>query len=152
MRKYLKLDSSNNLILPQSNIIGYNRQRSINLRLNEVKVVGIKGKLDFDDEELYICFIDKYGKSNNVNSYFLNDSSVQILTDHFNFTTDYFDMPHKFYTTGDSFVFFPNEIKGKPLYKKWYSNLDSFLNRFYQLISVKYSSEGILTKEVKEYL
>jgi len=90
MRDFLKLDSLEQLCVNKSNIVGYRTQKGFKVQLNEIKVVGLKGQISLDEENLYICMIDKNGISYNVNSYFLNESSMQILIDHFNFSAKYF--------------------------------------------------------------
>jgi|GEM_PF-3967906 len=152
MPKYLKLDSHNNLTIEASNKIGYKKQKSFKINIGEIKIAGLKCEIPFDDEELYICFIDKNGISNNVNSYFLNEESIRVLKDNFGFSEDYFRLEFKYFEEGRSLIFFPKKLKGQELYKKWNTNLRTFANRVSRFFHIRYAAEGILSDVATNYL
>jgi len=152
MKSKLELDSSNFLKIESSNEIGYQRQKSFSIYLSDIKIVGIKGEMQLDDEHLYICLINRDGVSNNVNSYFLDENSIGILIKHFGFSTEYFKITGDFYENFDSLIFYPKDLKGKKLYKKWNTDFRSISNYISRLFQLKHASEGVLSEEAISYL
>lgn len=62
------------ITLNANNELGHGRQQSFQLNTDDIIIISLTTKFEFDDEEIYITLVDQKGKLYHIHVYYLSDS------------------------------------------------------------------------------
>ena len=152
MEKKNLVVKDNKIIIKANEERGIGRQRSFEVCIDDIRIVSLTTKFEFDDEEIYITFATKEGQLLHINFYYFTDEFIKVLSDKFNYKYDSSNIPEEQYERGESKIVFPAYLKGKDLYEVSGINISRYLDVFLRSLRIRPPGGGILTKEVKAYL
>lgn len=118
------------------------KTKSFQIKIEDLKIIGIYRSLFLDDELDMLVFIDKNGNKNYIPlNYDLESSSFLILMDRFYLDLNLIQNSEiEDYTKQRSIILYPKELEGSSLYKK--SNI---LTSILKMLRIKPIADGDLT-------
>lgn len=125
------------------------KTKSFQIKIEDLKIIGIYRSLFLDDELDMLVFIDKNGNKNYIPiNYDLESSSFLILMDRFYLNPNLIQNSEiEDYTKQKSIILYPKELEGSRLYKK--SNI--FMS-ILKMLRIKPIADGNFTDTINSYL
>ncbi len=127
-------------------------QKNFTLDIKDVKIVGLKFNIFWDNDEYYIVLIDSKGTSYILNSIFFNEESYTKLKQRFNLFFDIASFDYYYYKKGISIILYPEVAYGKPLFKNNISIFSRGLIFLKKLLLLKNPGWDYLSDESKAAL
>lgn len=150
-----KVEVSENLFKYKSGTgdqTAYYKSKNFEIPIDEIKVVGIYYTMIVDDDANILVFVDLKNKKYFIPVDFdLEYDNFPKITSLFNFENIVFSPSYENYDKGNSYVLYPQDLTGVPLYRKK-NVIESFLWGMFKLLQIKYIGNGLLTKEVKGFI
>lgn len=130
----------------------YYKTKSFNINIDSIKVIGIYHRLILDDEMDFLVFIDE----NRNKEYIcitadLDSSSLSLLIEKFKLKEGFITAEFEEYEKGRNYVLYPDNLKGKSLYRKR-SFIKKGIHFVLKFLKIKRIADGSLSQEVKSYL
>lgn len=131
---------------------GYYKSKSFKISIDEIKVVGIYHTMIFDDDADILVFVDKKNRKYFIPVYFdLSRPDCEAILDLFAIHKTVLDPDNECYDKRINYVLYPKSFQKRPLYRRK-NPIESFLWGIFKLFKITYVGNGILTKEVKEFM
>ncbi|GAA4277035.1 hypothetical protein [Aquimarina mytili] len=127
------------------------RQKKFKLPLSDIKVIGVKFGMLFDDDYSVIVFVSKENRRFFLGYEYFEKDTIEILNDKFNIDLVNAVSEHLEYETNQfrSEILFPYQKVGKSIFKD--KNIISSIYLFFaKMFLILNYADGILSKDVKD--
>lgn len=125
-------------------------QNTFKIKFEEVSIISLTGKIIFDDEVLFLTFVNKKGKVFNLCEFILKDVDIVILTKYFKF--EFMNLTRDDYLKGRGVIVYPPSLKGQNLYQPNYKNIFTFFNLIFRIFRLKNIGTGVLRETIQKEL
>jgi hypothetical protein len=138
---------NNQIIVKTDSKIGWGVQQNFCIDIDKIIIASITTKMIFDDDHLFITFIDINGNDYHIDFYYCSSEFISFLDKRFDYSSS--GVQNKY---DKSIIFYPKDLKNEELYMKWNANIYTILDSFLRALRIKNVAGGILRKEIQNFL
>lgn len=123
------------------------KQKNFSLKLDQVKIIGLKFSVFWDNDEYYVVLVDNKGISYLLNSVFFDGDSYNKLREKFKMDFNIASFDPNYYKKGLSIITYPKSHYGIPLFERRISFVSKVFLFLKKLFLIKNPGWGYLSNE-----